>query len=748
MMQKTPNSTNILVSHVLKVLSALSALSSLLINPWIGAYYRDPIINYQDVMLLYFQCSLSISILLAIYGYILKKVHNEYATNVGLLLGSITFLLLVDRALLVYTGLPYWIPDSQIHYKHRPNTTRMWWRDNPTTNKRESLKDKLLIINEHGYHDDSFPVEKPSGEFRAVFIGDSITMGHGVTRDETFSNQLEDILQQFGKGYDSYQIINTGVQGYSAHQELQALREAMRFSPDFIAVGFCPNDVTEPYWVDKRLGGTGWYYAMSQTSGILTGYLLNETGFGRAVQRIRETHFKSEAVRAQYKNYDVRAMAELPLDNDKFQAGWELQLKSLESIYALAAQHNVPIVLLTFPYTFQLFHDKYDHPQLILSNHAQNLGIPYIDFTDYFEDILETDRIRFSENYERNIGIERMDFYGVQKDKFFLDANHLKPMGHKAIAVRLAEHLQKQNLIEIDVSSLYTNWQSISSGADDFELQVPHDFRSTQRIAHFLKVRGDYKAMEQLYERVASRFKDQVKRAYFLLVLGDIYAEQGQLKIAIETYRKGLDLAPNLVDLHSSLAMALLQVGDQGNALYVFLHAIEMGSKDANTYIQLASLFANEGRIEEALNVYEALLINDISNATADQFFMAGIKLQDRINSANKAYYKALEINPHHTAARVNLGWNLVLLGEFDEAIRENLTVLRGEANSTAHFNLGFTYLLQGKTAEADSIYAVAVSQFGAEEARRIGAVDDLRNYAIRNPLARDGQYILRKYWP
>ncbi len=465
---------------------------------------------------------------------------------------------------------------------------------------------------------------------------------------------------------------------------------------------------------------------------------------------MREAHFKSEAVRAQYKAYDVRAMAAMPLDNERFRAGWELQLRNLESIYALAAQRDIPVVLLILPYTFQFFQDELNHPQRILAQHAQSLGVPHIDFIDYFENSLETDRINFSINYddEYDDGGERMDFYAVQKDKFFLDADHFTPIGHRAVAVRLAEFLDWQGLLEVDRPALSADWLEINLRADVFTIQTPHDFKSARRVAHFLKIRGDYQAMEQLYQRVVTKFQDKMTRAYFLLILGDIYAGQEQYAKAVETYGKGIDLAPNLIDLHSSLAAALQQLGDQDGAVHALVRAVEMGANDAETYMALASLLADAGREKKALDTYELLLERDPPNATAEQYVVAGIKLHNRLRSVEKAYYKALEIDPQHMVARVNLGWCLVLQGKFDEAIRENLLVLKEHANSIAHFNLGLIYLLQGRTTEADSAYSAGVRRFGAEEARRIGAVDDLRNLVAQNNRAREAQRILARYWP
>lgn len=70
--------------------------------------------------------------------------------------------------------------DPELHYKHRPNAKRHW----------DSFGNKPIIINSWGHHDNEFPVEKPAKQCRILNLGDSITMGHGVIRDETYSNQL------------------------------------------------------------------------------------------------------------------------------------------------------------------------------------------------------------------------------------------------------------------------------------------------------------------------------------------------------------------------------------------------------------------------------------------------------------------------------------------------------------------------------------------------------------------------------
>ena len=52
-------------------------------------------------------------------------------------------------------------------------------------------------------------------------------------------------------------MMNTGVHGYATFQEVAMLRESMRFQPDFVAIGFCMNDVTDPSVVKRGFEDAG-----------------------------------------------------------------------------------------------------------------------------------------------------------------------------------------------------------------------------------------------------------------------------------------------------------------------------------------------------------------------------------------------------------------------------------------------------------------------------------------------------------
>lgn len=333
----------------------------------------------------------------------------KYKTkNYLLLITTISLLVVVDRLLLVHFGLPLWEWDEKLHYKHRPNITRYW----------ESYNRKPIIINEYGQHYESFPIKKEKNELRILNLGDSITMGHGVTRDETYSKYLENILSDSLKKYQIIRAINTGVQGYSTFQELEVLKRDTIFQPDIVTLGFCLNDVTEPFAVNKNLGGTGLdYHRVTEAPNKYLSYFLNETGFGRLIQeiRIRKLDAKQEKLA---EIFDVKKML-MNRDNPTYKSQWDFTLNELSKIYSFCKIHNIKVILLIFPFTFQFNNSNLSWAQNLLIKHASENNITYINFLEAFE----------------------KDIYskGKNLNKYFLDEDHFTPLGHHYVATKLSK---------------------------------------------------------------------------------------------------------------------------------------------------------------------------------------------------------------------------------------------------------------------------------------------------------------------
>jgi hypothetical protein len=77
----------------------------------------------------------------------------------------------------------------------------------------------------------------PPNTYRIALVGPSFVMGSGVADNQVFEYLLEERFNQENDGayFDQYQILNFGVAGHSALQELVALDDkAMEFQPNAI----------------------------------------------------------------------------------------------------------------------------------------------------------------------------------------------------------------------------------------------------------------------------------------------------------------------------------------------------------------------------------------------------------------------------------------------------------------------------------------------------------------------------------
>lgn len=72
---------------------------------------------------------------------------------------------------------------------------------------------------------------------RVVVIGDSYTFGEGVNDDQTFSADLERLL-------DNSEVLNLGVHGYGTDQQLLRLQiDGVKYRPDVVLLGYYEDDI-------------------------------------------------------------------------------------------------------------------------------------------------------------------------------------------------------------------------------------------------------------------------------------------------------------------------------------------------------------------------------------------------------------------------------------------------------------------------------------------------------------------------
>lgn len=109
---------------------------------------------------------------------------------------------------------------------------------------RPGARDGAHRINAAGFRDRAFAPTPAPDHFRIVALGDSVTYGLGVRREDAYPKRLERLLDRCA-GADGlrFETLNLGVPGYNVTQVVERLRGlGLREHPDLVLYGYVLND--------------------------------------------------------------------------------------------------------------------------------------------------------------------------------------------------------------------------------------------------------------------------------------------------------------------------------------------------------------------------------------------------------------------------------------------------------------------------------------------------------------------------
>jgi lysophospholipase L1-like esterase len=141
------------------------------------------------------------------------------------------------------------------------NDPELFWRLVPRTRLPvESWPFFGIISNGQSLREDhEIALEKPKGQTRILFLGDSCTFGYGVARDQTFVEVAESLIREkYGRPVE---FINAGVPGYTAFQGWRYLvTQGLEYQPDLVVLTFGMNEFSS--WDDR--GDAAHYEALQR----------------------------------------------------------------------------------------------------------------------------------------------------------------------------------------------------------------------------------------------------------------------------------------------------------------------------------------------------------------------------------------------------------------------------------------------------------------------------------------------------
>lgn len=279
---------------------------------------------------------------------------------------------------------------------------------NPANEKVSSL----------GVRHRDLPAEKAEGEFRVIFLGDSVSWDQ--------DGFVAIARQRFGELRDGpVEVINAAIPGYTTYQERMLLeRNLIGLNPDLVVLQYCMNDNHKfLHTLDER---GGWLLTPEAQGMMIPG---EEGWFGRF---LRSSYL---VTKLRMHLYALIPASRVPFawePREDVSAAWRDETWPDYETHVTAMRDrlnriNARFCIVIVPFAPQLepaplYLDKQYtlKPQRKITEICGRLGVPVLDVTDIF-----------IENREKIL---------------YRDAIHLNPLGHQLIAEQLLAFLKREGL--------------------------------------------------------------------------------------------------------------------------------------------------------------------------------------------------------------------------------------------------------------------------------------------------------------
>lgn len=203
--------------------------------------------------------------------------------------------------------------------------------------------------------------------------------------------------------------------------------------------------------------------------------------------------------------------------------------------------------------------------------------------------------------------------------------------------------------------------------------------------------------------------REQFLDAYSFLRAGMANQNTGDRQGAERHYRRGLEIAPDNVELHNALGWTLFQDGRGAEAVVEYERALALDPKHAKAHNNLALALVELGRLEEAERHFAAsLAIEPKAEIYSDLGFVKA--RQGRAEEAVADYEKALALDPTCASAHLNMAVYSAQAGALDQAESHYRQALPGRPTAEVHNGLGYVLARQERVDEAIAEFRQAIA--------------------------------------
>lgn len=293
-------------------------------------------------------------------------------------------------------------------------------------------------------------VSKPKDVFRIVVIGDSVTYGLYVNADQAFPAQIEKMLT--GQKIDGrrIEVINAGVPAFTTYNELHLYRDKLKdFSPDLVILGFCMNDVVDPFFHWSNMGEpdllipdaaipNSIYHAQQLRSDITGSFLRLLPEWSNLKRFFVVKHLSSKTLATSKltddgKSYPVYLALEQPLSIDVYNnyesQEWQWLRRMVGELSESLKREKTDFLFLVLPLSYQIENDYPFSPSANFEKFCTELQLECLDMLESM----------------KGLPVPTV-FQSIRSG--YNDIWHLTPKGHKKVAKELIERKIRPNFIE------------------------------------------------------------------------------------------------------------------------------------------------------------------------------------------------------------------------------------------------------------------------------------------------------------
>lgn len=288
-----------------------------------------------------------------------------------------------------------------------------------------------ININSFGFRGKEFDVKKDGNVYRILCLGDSVTFGIRLPREQTFSFLLGEGLNKNNREGIHYEVLNGGVPGYNTLQEYKLLRaKGERVNPDLVILNVVLNDIVmkrRTYLIKRCLASSALFNLLERKHVQMKRLFLKK--------KFKLKQGEEEQEFANFYNLEYNDSLEISGPESR---EWEKQLADIKK-YCEKIQSKLLVVV--FPLAPQVEEGVPATAQDQIALLCRRNMIPYLDVLPGLREVYSKKKKSF---YAFDMAVGEAG--GGDKPKTFNDTVHFNRYGNGVIAEIIQDYLRKHRM--------------------------------------------------------------------------------------------------------------------------------------------------------------------------------------------------------------------------------------------------------------------------------------------------------------